>query len=121
MDRGISILLVFLGGGLGSVIRYFFSIIIPSAQGVFPWGTLLVNVLASFIIGIVAGSKWMAVQETYRLLVAVGFCGGLSTFSTFALEGNRMLDGQFWSMMAYYLLSCILCLVLVRLGMKMAI
>jgi len=80
------VLLVFLGGGLGSVSRYLifrFSPLISS----FPYtGTLIANVLGCFILGTITGALYQTSGKTWMLLVAVGFCGGLTTFSTFTLE-----------------------------------
>jgi fluoride exporter len=96
-----SIFLVFLGGGIGSVLRFLLSKIIPFQANAFPWATLLSNVLASFILAFVVfqfkdSEKWSAIQA----LILIGFCGGLSTFSTFSYENFQLLQqGQlalFW-------------------------
>ena len=96
-----SILLVFLGGGIGSVLRFLFSKIIPFQANAFPWATLVSNILASFILAFVVfqfkdSEKWSSIQA----LVLIGFCGGLSTFSTFSYENFQLLQqGQlalFW-------------------------
>lgn len=88
-----SILLVFLGGGIGSVLRFLLSKIIPFQANAFPWATLVSNILASFILAFVVfqfkdSEKWSSIQA----LVLIGFCGGLSTFSTFSYENFQLLQ-----------------------------
>ena len=81
-------LLVALGGAGGSVLRYMLSNINTS----FPWGTFAVNVLGSFLIGLLVGlmSKGVLSPEM-KLLLVTGFCGGFTTFSTFANESFSMM------------------------------
>ena len=83
-----NLLLVALGGALGSVLRYLLSGINAS----FPWGTFAVNILGSLLIGLLVGmvSKGVLSPET-KLLMVTGFCGGFTTFSTFASESLGMM------------------------------
>ncbi|MCR5239970.1 MAG: fluoride efflux transporter CrcB [Prevotella sp.] len=83
-----NLLLVALGGAGGSVLRYLLSNINTS----FPWGTLTVNVLGSLLIGLLVGfvSKGVLSPEM-KLLLVTGFCGGFTTFSTFASESFGMM------------------------------
>ena len=83
-----NLLLVALGGAGGSVLRYLLSNINTS----FPWGTFAVNVLGSFLIGLLVGlmSKGVLSPEM-KLLLVTGFCGGFTTFSTFANESFCMM------------------------------
>jgi CrcB protein len=94
----VAILLVALGGGLGSVTRYLAGGWVASRLGVaFPYGTLLINITASFIIGffLAFAQDRVALSPNWRLFVAVGFIGGYSTFSTFEYESVRLMqDGQ---------------------------
>ncbi|GAA4446279.1 fluoride efflux transporter CrcB [Nibrella saemangeumensis] len=93
-------LLVLVGGGVGSLLRYQAARWIPSTvSGVgFPSAILLVNVLASGILGIVMG--WALSRsgssDELRLLLGVGFCGGLSTFSTFSMDTMLLLQNGRW-------------------------
>lgn len=88
-------LLVFVGGGVGSLLRYIAGQLVP-ATGVgspFPMAILLVNMLASALLGIVVGwAVSRSVGEEVGLLVGVGFCGGLSTFSSFSYDTIALLQ-----------------------------
>ncbi|WP_396635190.1 fluoride efflux transporter CrcB [Maribacter sp. R86514] len=83
-------LLVFLGGGLGSILRYYISKNLNAYYSNFYLGTFLVNIIGCLVIGILIGLslKNNYISENQTLLLATGFCGGFTTFSTFALESN---------------------------------
>ena len=84
-----NILLVALGGAFGSVGRYLVSKCVTSA---FPWGTLTVNIVGSLIIGILTGMVAKGcLSAEMKLLLVTGFCGGFTTFSTFANESFSMV------------------------------
>lgn len=97
---GAQYIFVFLGGGLGAVCRYlatsFFAVRFGSA---FPYGTLFVNVSGGFLMGVLMGllplfpfgDKYL--PENLRLLLAVGFLGGFTTFSSFSMETLTLLQG----------------------------
>ena len=83
-----NILLVALGGSVGSVLRYLLSNINTS----FPWGTFTVNILGSLLIGLLVGFAGKGVlSPEMKLLLVTGFCGGFTTFSTFANESFVMM------------------------------
>ena len=80
----IQLAYVFIGGGLGACTRYLIS---QSTQSVVIWiGTILSNILACFLLGYLAGSQLKEQNKALFLLLGTGFCGGLSTFSTFTEE-----------------------------------
>lgn len=109
-----NLLLVFGGGGLGSLIRYALGRWVNTFhQHHFPLGTLLVNIAACLILGIVVGlaDHKQVLSASSRLFWAVGFCGGFSTFSTFSNESLFLLQNGFnLSLLLYVLLSLCLCL-----------
>lgn len=86
-------LLIVLGGGIGALLRYGLGQMLTSVGG-FPWTTLLVNVLGSLCLGLVFGyaEGRGAYGSALYLLLGVGFCGGFTTFSTFSLEGLKLLE-----------------------------
>ncbi len=105
------------GGFIGTMARFFVGQLFSSSP--FPVGTMLINLSGSLFLGwfaTVAGNRF-PMPEDMRLAVAVGFVGAYTTFSTYMLESNRMLeDGAGWRAMFYILGSVILGLLAVRLG-----
>ena len=84
------VLLVALGGAVGSVARYLVSVAAFAALGpAFPWGTLAVNILGSAAIGVAAG---MGIEGQQRLLLVTGVLGGFTTFSAFSLETGALFE-----------------------------
>jgi fluoride exporter len=92
-----SLLIVGFGGGIGSMARYLCQKYLyqwhPSP---FPWGTFLVNILGCFLIGLFYGlsEKGNLLSPEWRLLLVTGFCGGYTTFSTFAYENIALLKSN---------------------------
>lgn len=115
-----SLLIVGTGSFIGGAMRYLISTFMKNACGQgFPWGTLIVNLLGSFFIGIIFAifSKNSSTYHTLYLLFATGFCGGFTTFSTFANESVQMLQqGNTTGFVAYVSTSIIAGFVLVALG-----
>ncbi len=114
------LLLVGFGGFVGSVLRYLVSKLNLYWQFLsLPMGTLLVNILGSFVIGLLVGvsAKSEIISPDLRLLLMVGFCGGFTTFSSFSNE-NMMLvqNGQILTALLYTGLSLLLGFFAVYLG-----
>lgn len=112
--------LVFLGGGIGSVLRYFIGKLLNSPETGIPYGTFAANILGSLLIGIILGfaAKHESLNANQTLLLATGFCGGFTTFSTFAYENHVFLkSGDFTSFAIYTIASFIVGFLAVFAGM----
>jgi CrcB protein len=117
------LLLVFIGGGFGSTLRYVIGKYMNSTETGIPWGTFTANILGSLIIGIILGmaAKNDALSSNQTLLLATGFCGGFTTFSTFAYENHVFLkSGDFTSFALYTIGSFIVAFLAVFAGLFIA-
>jgi len=115
-----TLLLVGTGGFLGSVSRFLASRYIQEIfRTAFPYGTFLVNISGCFLIGLIYGVSDRSALLTpgWKLFLAVGFCGGFTTFSTFANENLALLrDGEFYYFFLYSGLSVLLGITATFLG-----
>jgi len=109
------LLLVFIGGGLGSVARFSLGKWINAFHNHhFPFGTLAVNITACFVLGLIIGlaDHRQIISPAARVFWTVGFCGGFSTFSTFSSETLYLLQNGFnTSLLLYILISLLACVV----------
>ncbi|OIQ29594.1 MAG: protein CrcB [Bacteroidetes bacterium MedPE-SWsnd-G2] len=116
------LLLVFIGGGFGSVLRFLIGKALNSTESGIPYGTFAANVLGSLLIGVILGlaAKNESLSQNQTLLLATGFCGGFTTFSTFAYENHVFLkSGDFASFAIYTIGSFVLGFLAVFLGMHL--
>lgn len=114
-----NLFVVFIGGGMGAMLRYLFSILIPKENAYIPYHTLAVNFLGCFIAGIVVTYFVLKsdINPVYKSLIITGFCGRLTTFSTFSLEIVEFLQqGDFLKAIIYIFTSLSICLISVILG-----
>ena len=101
-------LVISLGAVFGANARYLISRYAARILGpVFPYGTLIINVLGSFVVGffLAWATERMVVDPRWRLLVVVGLCGGFTTFSSFAYESIAYLEQGQWALLATNVLS----------------
>ena len=103
-------LLVFLGGGLGSCCRYLISKIInEQIETIFPWGTLMVNLIGCLIIGMIIGLiEKSPIHPYWGLFLVTGFCGGFTTFSSLSLDNNLLLRNQEYTLLLVYVFFSLL-------------
>ncbi|MGB1230797.1 MAG: fluoride efflux transporter CrcB [Winogradskyella sp.] len=114
------LLLVFIGGGFGSVLRFIIGKWLNNSENGIPYGTFTANVLGSLLIGIILGiaAKNETLSSNQTLLLATGFCGGFTTFSTFAYENHILLkSGDFASFALYTIVSFVIGFLAVFFGM----
>ncbi len=114
------LLLVFLGGGLGSALRYFVSKTFNGYFEHFFLGTFLVNIIGCLLIGLILGlsAKSNFFTENQTLLLATGFCGGFTTFSAFAFEKHSLLNaGELMHFSIYTISSIVVGIVAVVCGL----
>ena len=107
-----NVILIGLGGFIGSIARYFVSMLNLSVSFFsIPVGTLIVNITGSFLIGFLTGiaEKGTVLTDGWRMFLMVGLCGGFTTFSTFTNENLMLIhNGQVFSLILYTALSIFL-------------
>ncbi len=111
--RPSSVAVVFLGGAAGTGARYGLARALPTAAGHVAWATLTVNLVGAFVLGclleaLVRSGPDHGHRRRARLLIGTGFCGGLTTYSTFMLDARALIAGAHFGEAAGYLLGTIL-------------
>lgn len=117
------VLFVFIGGGFGSVARYLLGKFLNNAESGIPYGTFAANILGSLIIGLILGlaARNETLTQSQTLLLATGFCGGFTTFSTFAYENHVFLkNGDFMTFALYTIGSFVVAFLAVFAGMYLS-
>jgi fluoride exporter len=114
------LLIVFLGGGTGTVMRFLIGKLLPYSGKGFPWNTFYANVIGCLLIGLLTGYLLRNANENqsaFILFASVGFCGGFTTFSSFANENLSFIrSGDYLMLLSYTLLSLVSGIVMVYLG-----
>ena len=114
-----SFILVFLGGGLGSGLRYLVAIAMNQYSKILPFGTFTVNMIGCLLIGLVLGyaQKENTLTSNQTLLLATGFCGGFTTFSAFASENLELIrNGELFNFSIYAIGSVFIGMLLILIG-----
>lgn len=113
-----NLLFIFIGGGIGSVLRFGLS----QLNQVYSYGTFLANIIGCLFIGFILGIyKREIFADVHYLALAVGFCGGFTTFSSFAAENYKLLqNGEYFMFLTYTLLSLIVGILMIGLGFKLS-
>lgn len=113
---------VALGGALGSIGRFYIASGMARLTGPqFPWGTIIINVVGSFVIGLIVtltapGGRFAASPDV-RVFLMVGFCGGFTTFSSFSLQTLELLrEGRAGAALINVALSVVVCVLAVAVG-----
>lgn len=119
----LKLLAIFTGGGIGAVLRFLVGFLCKNHNWTLPIATFSVNIVGSFIIGFVLTYNIVKTDfsPTVKLFLTVGFCGGLTTFSTFSAEClDYLASGKVTKFLLYTLLSVTVCVVAAGLGVYSA-
>ncbi|NUM32373.1 MAG: fluoride efflux transporter CrcB [Bacteroidetes bacterium] len=116
-----NLLAVFVGGGIGSFLRFLISNIFKSNLNTIPFATLGINIIGCFLIGIIS-TLINDENSILKFLLVVGFCGGFTTFSAYGIETIQLLNtGKYFTAIFYVILSNITCIISVYAGIKVTL
>lgn len=114
----INYVYVALGGGVGATLRYAISVALLNLIPTFPAGTVVVNLLGSFLMGFLV--PFFSDLGVMKPFILVGFLGGFTTFSSFSLDFLELVDSQRYSIaFIYWVIGSVLCLLFTLLGLKL--
>ena len=108
MKTLLPFLWVFLGGGIGSILRYQLSIAFNKEGAHFQWGTFTANLIGCLLLGLFSGLLNTSDQGQLQLFLLTGLCGGFTTFSTFSKEGLSLLERELYLPYTLYTISSLL-------------
>lgn len=116
-----SLIYIFIGGGLGSVLRFVISTYTQKLWSInsFPMGTFVVNIIGCFLIGIFS-AYFLKADNDLKFLLIAGFCGGFTTFSAFSAENYSLWqNGSYFILLSYVILSVLVGILAVYWGYQM--
>lgn len=101
----VSLIMVMVGGAVGSALRFLVGLMIPASPGAFPVATLIINLVGSAVLGAISmlSVRYDLISKDMALLLGTGLCGGFTTFSTFSVELMMLVDVERYVVATIYL------------------
>ncbi len=116
-----ALIIVFIGGGIGSILRYLIGLLLGPYSVKFPYATLVANIISCIILGVLIGLAFKNnLSNEMKLLLMTGLCGGFSTFSTFSAESYQLFHSEnYFALLTYISVSFIVGMISIFFGMKL--